>query len=404
MLRKLTFKMLYKRHPWRGFDFSELNEVYSSVLLRSIGVGMIGIFVPIYLYKLGYTIAEICLYNLIFFTIRPALCLLFAWYVARSGPKHAMLVSYILQIVGFLILLTMERLSWPLWVLSVFSSAALALYYIAFHVDLSKIKHKTHGGKEIGVTLLMERLGNIGGPLIGGVLASFVDPKLTIGLSLLILLFAAWPLFRTKEPVRSRQTLNYDAFPIKDLIPNSIAYTAYGMDNVGTRVIWPLFVGIFLVSSNAYAQVGAITALGAATAYITTRYLARLTDGKRIASTYRMAVLGNMLLYVGRVFVGGIGGAALVNVVNEPLTLGYQLPYLKALYDRVDELEGFRIITFTMFEIISNTLRAFLWLGLFLMTFWLQDKTVLSIGLILTGISSLGLFLEPSKLLKVKHT
>jgi hypothetical protein len=70
MLQKAIHKILKPRHFWRDIGFNELSELYTSMLIRSLATSLIGLFVPIYLYKLGYSVRSIFLFFIIFFSVR----------------------------------------------------------------------------------------------------------------------------------------------------------------------------------------------------------------------------------------------------------------------------------------------------------------------------------------------
>lgn len=59
MIRNLLKSVLEPRHFWRDAGFSELNELYVSNLLRHLSISVLMIFVPIYLYKQGYSVGAI---------------------------------------------------------------------------------------------------------------------------------------------------------------------------------------------------------------------------------------------------------------------------------------------------------------------------------------------------------
>lgn len=67
MIQKIINTLLEPRHFWRTVGFDELSEIYTSQMLRSLAASLVGIFVPIYLYKIGYSLVAICFMFLIWF-------------------------------------------------------------------------------------------------------------------------------------------------------------------------------------------------------------------------------------------------------------------------------------------------------------------------------------------------
>ena len=148
MIQKLIHKILEPRHFWRTVGFDELSELYTSQLLRSLAISTIGVFTPIYLYKLGYSLSS--MYD--FFS---------AFVVARIGPKHTMLLSSIIHVIYLSLILTIGDLHYPIMVPAMVGSLAYSLHLLAVQVNFSKIKHVDHGGKELGYMVVVERLGGV---------------------------------------------------------------------------------------------------------------------------------------------------------------------------------------------------------------------------------------------------
>ena len=400
MIRKLIHNIVLKSHFWRNTKFDELSELYTSIMMRSFGVGIVGIFVPIYLYDIGYSLSEIFLYFTIYFLSRPVFSFAAAALAALKGPKHTMFYSYLLSIAGFGLLLILPGNSWAFLLTSSVNGAAMTFFFVSLHVDFSKIKHTEHGGKELGYLIIMDRFGKVLGPLAGGLLAAYVGPQASIISAMVVIALSAFPLFQSREPVRLNQSLNYNGIKLKKFWRTIALDLSYTVDGLGTLFIWPLFIALFIAADNAYQSVGWLTALGAFVSVIVVITIGKLIDGKKAGLIFRLSAMGNFLLYFFRVFSSTLGMAALVNVANEPLTLGYSMPALKVLYDDVDKLEGLRIVAITVMEIISNLFRGVFMFFLTILSFYTSDRILMSTALLLIGAMSLGLFLHRSPLLR----
>jgi MFS family permease len=94
------------------FASEEVNEVYLTQALRAFSFALIGIYVPLHLYELGFSLQITGLLFASYGFMRAAFTPVTVWLVSLYGPKHIMSVSQILS-VGFLLLLTMvETSSW----------------------------------------------------------------------------------------------------------------------------------------------------------------------------------------------------------------------------------------------------------------------------------------------------
>lgn len=212
MVQKIIHKLLKQRHFWRLVGFDELAELYASMLLRSLATSLIGLFVPIYLHSLGYGVRTIFGFYIIFFGSRVVFDIISALVVARVGPKHTIALSTLANIVFLVLLLTLKELAWPLPFVALVGTATNSLFFIAFHTDFSKIKHPTHGGKELGYVTMLEKLGWVLGPLVGGIVATVWSPKYTIVVAILLFVTSLVPLFMSNEPVKAHQHITIKGF------------------------------------------------------------------------------------------------------------------------------------------------------------------------------------------------
>ncbi|MBI5076827.1 hypothetical protein HZB94_00380 [Candidatus Falkowbacteria bacterium] len=80
-------------HLFHFFHNKELNRFYVAIAIFTFGEGLISIFVPIYLFQIGYQV-----YSIIFFYFLSSFSfVLFSFWgakiVARVGAKHSILIS-----------------------------------------------------------------------------------------------------------------------------------------------------------------------------------------------------------------------------------------------------------------------------------------------------------------------
>jgi ribosomal 50S subunit-recycling heat shock protein len=169
-----------------------------------------GVFMSIYLYQLGYTIAIIGLFWAGFFGLKTILALPIARIIAWIGPKHAILISNILYIpamVSFALLPVFG--TWLLYVSLLFQAVSATMYSIGYLIDFSKVKSIEHAGKEIAFMNIFEKVTTGLSPLIGGFIAFLFGPQVVIVIAAILFAMAAAPLLRTGEPVRINQKLTF---------------------------------------------------------------------------------------------------------------------------------------------------------------------------------------------------
>lgn len=344
-------------------NFDELSELYASTMLRSTGLSLVGIFVPIYLYKLGYELPVVFLFMASVYAARIIGDFVAGYLVAWRGPKHSILISYVLQVLVLVVLLTLPMHQWPLWPIAVVWGISISTFFVAYHVDFSKIMHMAHGGKELGFMTIMERLGAALGPVVGGVVATFFGPEYTIMAAIGLFVLAVIPLFLTAEPVRTNQKLSLRSLPFGRLKRDFVSFWAMGFDNNISVGVWPLYIAVAVFTVNTYASVGLVTTLGILAAILAARFIGQVVDHNQGVSLLRWSVAANSLVHAVRPMITSFGGALMVNMANETVSTGYKLPYSKGMYARADELPGLRIVYIIWMEAIGDAGKSLAWLA-----------------------------------------
>jgi hypothetical protein len=347
MFRGIIHRLLEKRHFWRVADFDELAELYVTRMLRTTAVGMVSVFVAIYLLQNGYSV----LFALLYFAISYFMWSCFSWpsmlIVAALGPKHGTLISNLLYIPALLALTMLPHWGLPALVAYGFLQAAsVALYDISYYVNLSKVKHVDHAGKELGFLYIMEKIGMALSPLLGGVVASVFGAEYTLFLAAGVFAIAAAPLFFTPEPTKTHQkaTVRHLNWPL--IWRNVFSNVGAGGDMAASGPIWSLFLAVVVfagVGSAIYAQVGALASITLLSAIASARIFGLLIDRRRGRELLLVGVFGNSALHLIRPFITGAGGVVAFNMANELATTGYKMPYIKAMCDTADDLPGYRI-------------------------------------------------------------
>jgi len=269
-------------------------------------------------------------------------------------------------------------------------------------VNFSKIKHGEHGGKELGYMVVVERIGGVVGPLIGGLVASFYDPRYTIGLAMLALLGSAIPLFFSDEAVQTHQHITFRGLPIKARARDFISAVPATLENVVSIIIWPLFIGVFVLGDNTFAKLGLIAALSTLSSIVLGRTIGGLIDRDKGRKLLRIGVFLNAGVHISRLFTGSIGMAAAINVVNEPITAAYRMPLMKGIFDAADSLPGYRIAYLTALSVVDSFSRLLFWIAVWLAFVMFDDRNVFLATFIFAAVCSIGILLERYEALRPK--
>lgn len=396
MFKKIVYKLLRHRHFWRDVGFDELSELYISIMFRSLSISITGIFVPVYLLQLHYNLTQILAVVAWYFTFRAVFTdVSSAYTIARIGPKHTMLIGYLLIILSTGMFWSLPHIHWPIWLLGGVWGASASFFFVPFHVDFSKVKHAEHGGKELGFLYIIERIGSAAGPLVGGILATLFGAQYIFLIAAILLLVGFVPLLRTAEPVKLKQHLDFKGFKIDHLKRDFISVAGVGIENAFTSYIWPLFLGLFvLTGSSVYAKLGIISSVSFVVSISSSQAIGRLIDRRQGRKLLQASATINAMLHVARPFVSSLPWALAVNMTNEAVTPGYRMPYYKGLYDAADDLPGYRIVYITGVEWVASITKATAYWILVILSLAVSARSVMSAGFLIAAVASCVIMLE----------
>ncbi|MCD8561852.1 MFS transporter [Candidatus Saccharibacteria bacterium] len=308
MIQSFFHKLLLRRHFWRYATFGEVAELYASRMLRMAALYMAGAFMAIYLFQIGYSIAQIALFWAGFYLFKVVAALPSAAVVGKIGPKHAIMVSnllYIPAMIGFVLL--PEFGPWMLLPVLVLEGLSAGMYSIAYTIDFSKVKSMEHAGKEIAYMNMIEKLTVAISPVIGGALAFFFGPQVVIALAAVLFALAAVPLFKTGEPVKTGEKLQFKGFPWRLLTRHWLAQISVGFDVFASGTVWTLFVAVFIIGiatdNQVYAVMGLLLSVVFIAALFASYVYGKIIDRRQGKQLMRLASIANFATHLVRPFI-----------------------------------------------------------------------------------------------------
>lgn len=357
MVKGIIHRLLLRRHFWRHASFSEVAELYASRSMRLFALRMMTTFTSIYLLQEGYTLLFICIFWAGFYGLKAILAWPAAQLVARFGPKHMTLYSNLLAAVSMAVLPMIggENGFQFLVLWAILQGASGTLYIISYNVDFSKVKSVEHAGKELAYMNIIEKASNGAAPIIGGLLATLINPEIVMYISALLFVVAAVPLFRTAEPVMLHQKLLIRGFPWRTTWRSIAANAAIGIDIFMSLNAWTFFLAVVVFAGSGaaiYVQVGATTSVTILAALASSYVFGKIIDNRHGKSLLRFGVLLNSLVHIFRVFITTPVGVVMANLLNEIATTGYNMAFTRGQYDTAD-ITGRRIVYLCFSEIAS---------------------------------------------------
>ena len=302
----------HKHHP---LYFShqmnqEVNEVFWQSALYSLAQSFIVIFEPIYLFGLGFSLIEILFFYAFVYTWYIVLAGFGAKLASHVGFKHSILLSNIAFVVYWIALFSIAQYHFLFYIAPVFFAIQKSLFWPAYDADiaLAAKKDKDQEGREVGALKSVMVLAFVVGPVIGGFVSEAFGFFSLFVLASLVMLFSAYPLFRTKDLYSEHE------FSFKMLLKifsehkqNFFAYWGYAEDLM-VMSLWPVFMFIVIADVSNVGVVATIAALVSAAIML---YAGRLTDKIDKRKIVRISAIITSVLWIFRFF-----GRTLVGVLT----------------------------------------------------------------------------------------
>jgi len=297
----------YLRHYLAFQASQEMREMYLSSAIRNFAVGAVGIFVPIYLFTLGFAIREILLFYLAVSVSYLLLLPLSGKLCRRHGYEHTILYSSPFLILYYLSLFAIPHHQAFIAAAAVMLAVQKALYWPGFHANFAAWSRSDEGGREVSNRTAINALAASFAPAIGGlVIAAWGFGALFIAVTVLVLLSNV-PLLRTPE-LRADRPFSYRV-ALSRLIERGnrrqlLTFIGFGEEFI-TLVLWPIFIAIMIPS---LFSLGAIIALSRLINVIVTLYVGRLTDEDRPRQVLYSGTFYTVMSWLVRPLItGGLG-------------------------------------------------------------------------------------------------
>ena len=335
-MQHLSQFLFHQRGFWLRLPMGELSELYTAMMLKTFGLSLIGIFVPIYLYEQGWSIGQVVGFMVLNYAIRLVASRPLAGLIYWLGAKNLMRVGLGLTIIFLSMLLTIAQIDWPLPLLAAVDAVAISLFYLGYHIDFSQAKKLDEFGREAERVFALAKFAAATAPFIGGVLATVFDPRATIVAALLAIALAAWPLSRGAAQVRPPRPTARFKWNFKRYGRSYLSFAVLGIDQTASVVYWPFLAALFIFSGEIYLQLGLVTSVSAVTTVLVVHALGKLVDSHRggLLMTYSAWLSGG--LHLLRTPATSLGQVLGINILSEWFMAGSHMPYLKGMYDEAD--------------------------------------------------------------------
>lgn len=340
--------LIYHHLVSHQLHYTAISEVYISRALRAFGLSMIGIFIPIYLYQSGYSIAVVALFFAVANVTRLVVLPVTGVLLARLGVKRVLILGQLPAVLYILLLTVADAHIGYFLLTAVMLGVELGLFWSAHHFELSHARTKEKTSRQIGVVFMLLSVAQALGPLIGGIIATQFGIHYAFMVAVFLLVAAAYAFTRSPDQASNARFNWRDSFRgwkwmQKDIVANA----ANGFQSDAAVFIWPLFIFLFL---GTYEKVGVVVSLSLATAIVAIYFIARRGDQGKNWQQLHLGSKSAALVHLSRPFAQTLGTATGVNVIHEVASYLYKIPFMSYYYEHASGAPN-RIAYITRMEV-----------------------------------------------------
>ncbi len=247
-----------------AFLKDRLKEFYMTHTMTSFVFSMIGIFIPLYLLKLGYSLFNVLAYFLVYYMSVFAFCIIAYALAKRIGIKHTLLVHIPLAIIYFLLLFSLDAAKIPIFLLAIIGGAEQGMYWMPMHSLFARCSSVKKMGSNMGKFTSLDTLAGIAAPLIGGIVIVLLSFKALLFFAMILMAVSAIPLFFSKEVKPKISFSMKKGWNLLKIFPRFLSsFTLQALSDIVKSLILPIFIFLMLQNPLSVGIIGSLVGVGA---------------------------------------------------------------------------------------------------------------------------------------------
>ena len=395
----MSGRLLIDHHLWlKRLHFHRLRGlwgVYLNSMFRTLGMSLVGIFIPIYIYKLTSSLPTIFIFYLIYHTLAVAMTPLAGRIMQRFGADKTAVIGGLLRTLFLGLLIWSAEKRFLLWLAAIIWGKAVSFTWLPYHYTVV-VKEDGDGkfGKEVANLSIVEKITSAIAPFIGGLVIYFFSFNVLYTIGMILVMASILPLLFDQF---NKKAMHFNLkYVLKQMTTKKNRPVVLGL--VGSQletqvfvVIRPLFVFLILRS---VAKLGAIESVAMFLSVMVAWWTGRWVDKKGFG-LMKIGVTANALALLLLPFLSQVWEFSLHNSIYLIIAVLVWTPFGAAIYELAHyqhKLEFFacrEIVLHGTGALMHLLLIAFFWLGV---NWWL-----------IFGLGSLGLLLSLKVLKGVRN-
>lgn len=377
----------------KDINSNGFNKVLGMMSLNGFAMSFVSIFIPIYLFDLGYSFKMV----MIWMMIHHATLLLFAFVAVRVSNKiglvHSLHVRFVFLLTYFLLLqFGLKDAPILFYIIPILSGAESAFYWIPLNILFVRNTKEEDMGNSMSKFFVVPKALSMVGPLIGALIAVYYGFNILFGLAMFLLFFTFLPILSLKS---EKTDFVFSMQKFKDIWRRNKQYFFPEIiDNLAedAMALWTIFIYIKLASTLEVGIIGTITSIASLFFTLTLGKLTDKWDKHKLIKigAFLVSVVWFINFYVGE-FVPNQYLFYFATIFATISLKVFLVPYSSLMYNqaRKDDAQFLvlreiptvlgRLILFSIAILLHNHLPyIFLSVGLIFIYFWFLDTRRLS--------------------------
>ncbi len=311
----------------------EKNRLYAYETFKTFVFGLIGLFIPIYVVKSGYSIYHAFGYIIATSIISAALTPLLSTLNRNYGLKHSLAASYLLVLPALLILQTVAPAYTVIILAGILYSLGKTVHNLAMNIEFTEDTDEASREKESSYLFSFRGLARAAGPAVGGTVLAASGMGSLSALALAGVVLSLLPLLGGVENRTSRK-FSFDPGQIREqeeLIP---IYLARGVQGAAAVSIFALFMFTEVGGSVNAGWARSLDNIGFVIAALAA---GRVSTSRGLRKILVAGSLGSAAAYLFRAFITTPIQAFAVSVLGGITFQLYQIPLYSGISDKAEE-------------------------------------------------------------------
>jgi hypothetical protein len=307
-----------------------MKPFYLNGMLRSLVFALVGIFTPVYLFKLGMDLFGDVRYGVMlvggYFVLTRLTTVLsvvpISWLIERIGFRRSIFISLFILAVNLGTLLFASEYAILILVSAIAGGLNIPFYWVARSSAISQDSDNKHVGSQMAIMTTAEQVTTLLGPLSAGLLVEKWGFQSLYTLALVILFVSAIPLWGMRPHVHKNGATWRGFF---QWIRNpryfhiGVGVGARAIDDYSISVLWPLAIFVMGVKAGI---MGGIFSTVALTSLVVRILMGKMFDKLRSRGDwsdeilYMLSAGFSSIAWIVRLFVGSIGSILMLDMTG----------------------------------------------------------------------------------------